>query len=312
MDLTSLAISEVQQTMGALAQGDLTVRSQAKLMGSFGELNANANATADALAQAIGEVQSSVSAIRDAATEIASGNMDLSRRTEQAAASIEETAAAMEQMTATVKQSAEHAQQAKQIASRAAEVAGEGGATVEEVVRVMRDIEDGSRRMADITSTIDGIAFQTNILALNAAVEAARAGDQGRGFAVVAAEVRALAQRSATAAKEIAQLISASVAKISAGATVAQRAGKTMEDIVGSSRQVADIISEITAASMEQAKGLAEVNNAVTQMDHSTQANSALVEEMAASAQSMSDQAGQLSDIASRFVLPAGHDVSRR
>jgi len=308
MDLTATAIDEVQRTMAALAEGNLTVRSTAQMMGSFGELNRNANATADALAMAIAEVQQAVGAINDAATEIASGNMDLSRRTEQAAASIEETAAAMEQMTATIKQSAEHAQQAKQIASRAAEVAGEGGQTVEAVVRVMRDIEDSSRRMADITTTIDGIAFQTNILALNAAVEAARAGEQGRGFAVVAAEVRALAQRSATAAKEIAQLINASVAKIAEGASVAQRAGRTMNEIVGSSQKVADIIGEITAASVEQAKGLGEVNNAVTQMDQSTQANSALVEEMAASAQSMSDQARQLSEIASRFVLPGEGD----
>ncbi len=310
MDLTAQAIDEVQTTMAALAAGDLTVRSKAQMMGSFGELNANANATADALAQAIGEVQEAVSAINDAATEIASGNMDLSRRTEQAAASIEETAAAMEEMTATVKQSAEHAQQAKQIATRAAEVATEGGSTVEAVVRVMRDIEDSSRRMADITTTIDGIAFQTNILALNAAVEAARAGEQGRGFAVVASEVRALAQRSATAAKEIAQLINESVGKISEGANVAQKAGRTMQEIVGSSHKVADIIGEITAATIEQAKGLSEVNNAVTQMDQSTQANSALVEEMAASAQSMSDQAGQLAEISSRFVL--GHDSGGR
>ena len=303
MDLTAQAIDEVQRTMAALAEGNLTVRSSAQMMGSFGELNGNANATADALARAIGEVQAAVTAINDAAAEIASGNMDLSKRTEQAAASLEETAAAMEEMTATIKQSAEHAQQAKQIATRAAEVAGDGGQTVEAVVRVMRDIEDSSRRMADITTTIDGIAFQTNILALNAAVEAARAGEQGRGFAVVAAEVRALAQRSATAAKEIAQLINESVAKIAEGANVAERAGRTMSEIVGSSQKVADIIGEITAASIEQAKGLGEVNNAVTQMDQATQANSALVEEMAASAQSMSDQAHQLSDIASRFVL---------
>ncbi|MCZ8115664.1 methyl-accepting chemotaxis protein [Silanimonas sp.] len=306
MDLTAQAIDEVQRTMAALAEGNLTVRSSAKMMGSFGELNGNANATADALARAIGEVQAAVTAIGDAAAEIASGNMDLSKRTEQAAASIEETAAAMEEMTATVKQSADHAQQAKQIATRAAEVAGDGGQTVEAVVRVMRDIEDSSRRMADITTTIDGIAFQTNILALNAAVEAARAGEQGRGFAVVAAEVRALAQRSATAAKEIAQLINESVTKIAEGANVAERAGRTMSEIVGSSQKVADIIGEITAASIEQAKGLGEVNNAVTQMDQATQANSALVEEMAASAQSMSDQAQQLSEIASRFVLAGG------
>ena len=312
MDLTTTAIDEVQRTMAALARGDLTVRSHAQLMGSFGELNGNANATADALARAIREVQQAVGAISDAAAEIASGNMDLSRRTEQAAASIEETAAAMEEMTASVRQSAEHALQAKQLASRAAGVATEGGRTVEEVVAMMREIEESSRRMADITTTIDGIAFQTNILALNAAVEAARAGEQGRGFAVVAAEVRALAQRSAQAAKEIAQLINESVAKISAGAGVAQRAGATMQEIVGSSQRVADIVGEISAAAAEQARGLNEVNQAVTQMDQNTQANSALVEEMAASAQSMSDQAQQLAEIAARFVLPGdeGTDIS--
>jgi methyl-accepting chemotaxis protein len=206
-------------------------------------------------------------------------------------------------MNATVKQSTAHAQEAKQLASRAAGVASEGGETVQQVVALMRDIEAGSRRMADITSTIDGIAFQTNILALNAAVEAARAGDQGRGFAVVAAEVRALAQRSATAAKEIAALINESVSKIATGAGVAQKAGQTMEDIVASSQKVAEIITEITAASVEQAKGLAEVNQSVTQMDQVTQANSALVEEMAASAQAMNEQTGQLAQIAARFVV---------
>jgi methyl-accepting chemotaxis protein len=303
MDLTTKAFDEVQRTMAALATGDLTVRSSAQMMGSFGELNGNANATADALSHAIAEVQRAVGAINDAAAEIASGNMDLSKRTEQAAASIEETAAAMEEMTATVRQSAEYAQRAKEIATYAASVAGDGGKTVDTVVRLMRDIEGSSRRMADITTTINGIAFQTNILALNAAVEAARAGDQGRGFAVVAAEVRALAQRSASAAKEIAHLIDDSVAKIAEGASVAQQAGLTMSEIVGSSQEVAQIIGEISAASIEQAKGLSEVNNAVNQMDQSTQANSALVEEMAASAQSMSDQARQLSEIASRFVL---------
>lgn len=305
MDAITEAISEVQQTLSALAEGDLTARSQTRLLGSFGELNASTNATADALAETIGDVQIAVGAIRDAATEIAAGNMDLSRRTEQAAASVEETAAAMEELTATVKQSAEHAQQARQIASRAAEVAAGGGRTVEEVEAMMREIEEGSRRMADITTTIDGIAFQTNILALNAAVEAARAGEQGRGFAVVAAEVRALALRSATAAKEIALLINASSGKIVAGAAVAKKAGQTMSEIVSSSQKVATIIGEISAATVEQAKGLAEVNHAVTQMDQSTQANSALVEEMAASAQSMSDQASQLAEIASRFVLEA-------
>ena len=303
MDVTTQAIAEVQRTLSALAKGNLTARSTAQLMGSFGELNGDANAAVDALSAALSEVRDAVVAINEAAAEIASGNLDLSRRTEQAAASVEETAAAMEQMTATVKQSAEHAQQAKQVATQASEIATQGGDIVERVVRVMRDIEESSRRMADITTTIDGIAFQTNILALNAAVEAARAGEQGRGFAVVAAEVRTLAQRSATAAKEIATLIQESVARISEGAGVAEKAGQNMREIVGSSRKVADIIGEITAATVEQSKGLAEVNNAVAQMDQTTQANSALVEEMAASAQSMRDQAEQLAQVVSRFVL---------
>lgn len=303
MDVTTQAIAEVQGTLSALASGDLTVRSSARLMGSFGALNGDANSAAESLAAAIAEVRDAVSAINDAASEIASGNLDLSRRTEQAAASVEETAAAMEQMTATVKQSAEHAQQAKQVARRASEIATQGGDIVERVVSVMHEIEHSSRRMADITSTIDGIAFQTNILALNAAVEAARAGEQGRGFAVVAAEVRTLAQRSATAAKEIAQLIHESVARISEGAGVAEKAGHNMREIVSSSHQVAEIIGEITATTVEQSKGLTEVNNAVSQLDQTTQANSALVEEMAASAQSMRDQAEQLAHVVSRFVL---------
>jgi len=303
MDVMTHAFAEVQRTLSALASGDLTVRSSARLLGSFGELNDDANAAAEALAATIREVRDVVVAINDAAAEIASGNLDLSKRTEQAAASVEETAAAMEQMTTTVKQSADHAQHATQVATRAAEIAMQGGDIVERVVRVMRDIEGSSRRMADITTTIDGIAFQTNILALNAAVEAARAGEQGRGFAVVAGEVRTLAQRSATAAKEIAQLINDSVTMITEGASVAENAGNNMREIVGSSRQVADIIGEITAATVDQARGLAEVNHTVTQMDQTTQANSALVEEMAASAQAMRDQAKQLSAVVSRFVL---------
>ncbi len=303
MDATTQAIAEVQRTLSALAKGDLTVRSTARMLGSFAEMNGDANAASESLAAALRDVRDAVVAINRAAAGIASGNLDLSRRTEQAAASVEQTAAAMEQMTATLRQSTDHAQQAKQVATRASDIADQGGNTVERVVRVMREIEHSSRRMADITSAIDGIAFQTNILALNAAVEAARAGDQGRGFAVVAAEVRTLAQRSATAAKEIAQLISESAGRISEGAEVAEQAGRSMREIVGSSREVADIISEITAATIEQSKGVAEVNNAVVQMDQATQANSALVEEMTASAQAMRDQAEQLERVVSRFVL---------
>lgn len=300
---THNAIAEVQGVMAALASGDLGKRSETILLGSFGELNQSANTTAEALSDVLGEIQRAAREISSSAAEIVQGNDDLSRRTEQAAATIEETAAAMEQLNSTVKASAENAKQANGLAAQAASVAVEGGLVMQDVIGTMNSIETGSRKMADIISTIEGIAFQTNILALNAAVEAARAGEQGHGFAVVATEVRALAQRSTHAAKEIATLINESVDKVSHGNTLVAKAGERIGEIVVAARKVSDIVAEISVATVEQARGIGEVNRAVNQMDEVTQANSALVEEMAAAMQAMSEQALQLNDVTGRFRL---------
>jgi methyl-accepting chemotaxis protein len=300
---TEEAIAEVERVMAALAAGNLGVRSAATLMGRFGELKDNTNRTAEALATVIGEIQSVVHQISAAAAEIAQGNGDLSRRTEQAAASIEETAAALHEVNGMVGSAAQNAREAKTLAGRAAQSASEGGEVVKQVVATMQSIRDSSQRMSDITSAIDGIAFQTNILALNAAVEAARAGEQGRGFAVVASEVRALAQRSAAAAKEIAGLIRESEQRVESGAQLVQQAGERMDTIVGSAQQVAEIIADIAAGAAEQAKGIGEVNAAVEQLDQATQANAALVEEIAAGADALSQQAAKLDGIAARFVI---------
>jgi methyl-accepting chemotaxis protein len=244
--------------------------------------------------------------------KVASGNADLSQRTEEQASSLEETASSMEELTSTVKQNAENAKQANQLAASASEVAVKGGAVVSEVVGTMSSINESSKKIVDIISVIDGIAFQTNILALNAAVEAARAGEQGRGFAVVASEVRNLAQRSAAAAKEIKGLIGDSVDKVGAGTKLVDEAGKTMQEIVSSVKRVTDIMSEITAASQEQSSGIEQVNQAITQMDEVTQQNAALVEEAAAAAEAMQEQAQNLAHAVSVFRLDdaaAGSDV---
>jgi methyl-accepting chemotaxis protein len=241
-----------------------------------------------------------------ASGEIASGNADLSSRTESQAGSLEETASSMEELTSTVRQNADNARQANQLVVNASEVAVKGGAVVGQVVSTMGSIKDSSRKIVDIIGVIDGIAFQTNILALNAAVEAARAGEQGRGFAVVASEVRNLAQRSAAAAKEIKGLIGDSVEKVDAGSKLVDNAGATMEEIVTSVKRVADIMAEITSASQEQSSGIEQINQAVSQMDEMTQQNAALVEQAAAAAQSMQDQAVELSRAVSIFKLDAG------
>jgi methyl-accepting chemotaxis protein len=255
------------------------------------------------LGHIVAEVRMGTDAIAIASGQIASGNLDLSSRTEQQAASLEETAASMEQLTSTVKQNSEHAQQAKDLASTASMVAAKGGEMVGQVVDTMASINASSRKIVDIIGVIDGIAFQTNILALNAAVEAARAGEQGRGFAVVASEVRSLAQRSATAAKEIKQLIGDSVEKVTAGGTLVGEAGSTMIEIVDSVQRVSDIMAEISAAGREQSAGIEQINQAVSQMDNATQQNAALVEQAAAAAASLREQAGRLVQTVSVFKL---------
>jgi len=257
----------------------------------------------------VGQIRVGSDAISTAAGEIASGNNDLSQRTEQQAASLEETASSMEELTSTVRQNADNARQANQLAIGAVDVASQGGAVVGKVVDTMTAIQDSSRKIVDIIGVIDGIAFQTNILALNAAVEAARAGEQGRGFAVVAAEVRSLAQRSAGAAKEIKQLITDSVIKVEQGNALADQAGKTMGEIVTSVKRVTDIIADISAASQEQSAGIEQVNQAITQMDESTQQNAALVEEATAAARSMEQQSEHLVQTVAVFRLESARSV---
>ncbi|WP_324780773.1 methyl-accepting chemotaxis protein [Thiobacillus sedimenti] len=264
------------------------------------------NAMRQNLTGTVGEIRHSAETIAVASREIASGNADLSSRTESQASSLEETASSMEELTSTVKQNAENARQANQLVVSTADVAAKGGAVVGQVVDTMASIKDSSRKIADIIGVIDGIAFQTNILALNAAVEAARAGEQGRGFAVVASEVRSLAQRSASAAKEIKTLIEDSVGKVDAGSELVDEAGKTMDEIVTSVKRVTDIMSEIAAASQEQSAGIEQVNQAVGQMDEMTQQNAALVEEAAAAAESLQDQAAKLAEAVAAFKLEAG------
>ncbi len=257
----------------------------------------------DSMRTTLLQVRSSTDSIGTASSEIATGNQDLSARTEQTASNLQQAASSMEQLTGTVKQSADSARQANQLANSAAEVAARGGVVVSQVVATMDDINTSSKKIADIIGVIDGIAFQTNILALNAAVEAARAGEQGRGFAVVASEVRSLAQRSAEAAKEIKGLIGASVEKVEGGSRLVADAGQTMTEIVGSVKRVSDIIAEITAAATEQSQGIGEVNNSVTQLDQMTQQNAALVEESAAAAESLREQAARLATVVGTFRL---------
>ncbi|MBO9536684.1 methyl-accepting chemotaxis protein [Herbaspirillum sp.] len=292
-----------------VAAGDLTqeieVRSQdetGQLMQALRDMNSN-------LRKIVGEVRMSTDTINTASAEIASGNLDLSSRTEQQAGSLEETASAMEELTSTVKQNADNARQANQLAASASDVALRGGDVVKQVVDTMSSINESSRKIVDIISVIDGIAFQTNILALNAAVEAARAGEQGRGFAVVASEVRSLAQRSAAAAKEIKGLIDDSVEKVGNGSALVAQAGETMEEVVASVRRVTDVMGEITSASQEQSTGIEEVNRAITQMDETTQQNAALVEQAAAAAQSLQEQAGRLLGAVGVFRLDGAQEV---
>lgn len=303
-------LSDIARVLGALAQGDLTQQITADYRGLLGQLKTDCNITTERLAEIVSQIKEAATTISVASQEIAAGNSNLSSRTEQQAASLEETASSMEELTSTVKQNAENARQANQLAIGASDIAVKGGEVVGRVVSTMADINASAKKIVDIISVIDGIAFQTNILALNAAVEAARAGEQGRGFAVVAAEVRNLAQRSAGAAKEIKTLIGDSVLKVETGSKLVNQAGATMQDVVGAVRRVTDIMSEISAASNEQSAGIEQVNQAITQMDENTQQNAALVEEAAAAAESLEDQANNLTQTVGIFKL-LGHPASR-
>ncbi|MDX8124647.1 methyl-accepting chemotaxis protein [Janthinobacterium sp. GMG2] len=286
-----------------VADGDLTAQIDASANDETGQLLQALKDMNTSLLNIVSEVRTGTDSIATSSTEIAAGNQDLSSRTEEQAGSLEETASSMEELTSTVKQNADNARQANQLAASAAQVAVKGGEVVAQVVGTMESINASSNKIVDIISVIDGIAFQTNILALNAAVEAARAGEQGRGFAVVASEVRNLAQRSASAAKEIKTLIGASVEQVNAGSMLVAQAGSTMTDIVDSVQRVSDIITEITAASSEQSVGIDEINRAIGQMDAVTQQNAALVEESAAAAESMQHQAHNLAQVVSVFKL---------
>jgi len=299
--LLARSLQEAVKVAQTVAAGDLTSRIEVRSMDETGQLLKALNDMKDSLANIVGEVRTGTGAIVGTSRQIASGNLDLSSRTEEQASSLEETASSMEQLTSTVRQNADNARQANQLAVSASGIAVKGGEVVSRVVTTMGAINDSSRKIVDIISVIDGIAFQTNILALNAAVEAARAGEQGRGFAVVAAEVRTLAQRSAAAAKEIKELIDASVGNVEAGSKLVNEAGATMDEVVASVRRVTEIMTEIMEAGQEQSAGIEQVNQAISQMDQVTQQNAALVEEAAAAAESMNDQAGKLNAIVSVF-----------
>ena len=303
-------LNEAVKVAKGVADGDLTQAIEVHSRDEAGQLMAALQTMNGRLQQIVGEVRVSTDTISTASSEIASGNLDLSARTESQAGSLEETASAMEELTSTVKQNADNARQANQLAASASQIAQEGGNVVGRVVVTMNTINDSSKKIVDIISVIDGIAFQTNILALNAAVEAARAGEQGRGFAVVASEVRSLAQRSAAAAKEIKTLIDDSVQKVGEGSKLVEQAGVTMDEVVASVKRVTDVMGEITAASQEQSSGIEEVNRAITQMDETTQQNAALVEQAAAAAQSLQDQAQRLTHVVGVFKLNGAQQLA--
>ena len=308
-------LGEAVKTANAVAAGDLTSKIEVGSRDETGQLLEALKTMNENLVKLVGSVRMSVDTIATGTGQIATGNSDLSQRTEEQASSLEETASSMEELTSTVKQNAENAKQANQLAKGASDVAMKGGDVVGKVVTTMASINESSKKIVDIISVIEGIAFQTNILALNAAVEAARAGEQGRGFAVVASEVRSLAQRSAAAAKEIKTLIGDSVREVEGGTVLVDQAGKTMEEVVSAVKRMTDIMAEITAASAEQSSGIEQVNQAVMQMDNVTQQNAALVEEAAAAAESLEEEAQNLAQAVSVFRLDSSaggsHPVAR-
>jgi methyl-accepting chemotaxis protein len=299
----SRPLNQAVEMAEAIAQGDLTRSLPSDRQDEIGQLMQAMGGMSQRLRSLVNDVREGVESVSTASAQIATGNQDLSARTEQTASNLQQTASSMEELTSTVSQSADTARQANQLAASAADAATRGGTVVSQVVSNMGQITDSSRRIGDIIGVIDGIAFQTNILALNAAVEAARAGEQGRGFAVVASEVRSLAQRSAAAAKEIKSLINASVETVESGAALVNETGAAMQEIVNSVRRVSDMIGEIASAATEQRDGIAQVNLAVTNLDQMTQQNAALVEESAAAAGSLREQAHRLTDVVAVFKV---------
>ncbi len=296
-------INQAKAIAKSIAGGDLTQEIRVQGSDEAAELVESLRVMQQSLRDMVGEVRTGADSISTASVQIATGNQDLSARTEQTASNLQETASSMEQLSGTVKQSADSARQANQLASSAADVAARGGDVVSQVVSTMDEINASSKKISDIIGVIDSIAFQTNILALNAAVEAARAGEQGRGFAVVASEVRSLAQRSADAAREIKTLIGSSVEKVESGSRLVAAAGSTMSEIVASVKRVTDIIGEISSAASDQSDGIGQVSSAVSGLDQMTQQNAALVEESAAAAEALRDQAGKLAQVVGRFRL---------
>jgi methyl-accepting chemotaxis protein len=309
MILVRRMITEFTAHAISMGQGDLSTNIRANGPAATTASLRALKTLQEELRKTIGSIRSGSHEVSTASTEIAIGNQDLSQRTEQTASNLQQTASSLSQLTANVRQSADAAAQANQLASSATSVARRGGAVVSQVVSTMEEINSSSKKIADIIGVIDGIAFQTNILALNAAVEAARAGEQGRGFAVVAGEVRSLAQRSAEAAKEIKSLIGTSVDKVETGSKLVQDAGSTMDEIVASVQRVTDIIGEISAAALEQSQGIGQVNEAVTRLDQMTQQNAALVEESAAAAESLKDQAHRMTTVVASYRVDGAMDI---